>query len=406
MTATFKAISKKLLGAKYERAGKSLLVSVFVYVAFSGMGITLIVSQFMFFFLITVFTAGVVLQSLFSEDNAKNLMGLFMLPVSGKDFNIAYSLSIAVFALVTKVLPLLAICLAVFDWTWRHMAVLPFCFVNGVLLATVIFIAIKHRRYIILSTLAVGEALWCLLYGNATYYVVGLFISIAVLSVVLLRTDFYVFYNGGGTAKAAPKIGGSRPSIAVYLLRYLLAHKNYLTNTLAMWAVAWLLPLAFRQIEGMNIMPLGLAILTFNTPLGILLSCNPGLEQMIRALPNQYRMFCIPYGLFVLSSNAIAAVIFLCCCHVCGSIIPGWVYLAAIIIALQSAILTVLLEWHRPIRNWNIESDLWHHPRKYIVPLLMMLITALMSIWPPFLWLWLCVLLMECFTILIKIRSI
>ena len=42
--------------------------------------------------------------------------------------------------------------------------------------------------------------------------------------------------------------------------------------------------------------------------------------------------------------------------------------ITAPLFALQSAILSVLLEWFCPIRNWKIENDLWQHPRKYIVP--------------------------------------
>ena len=38
--------------------------------------------------------------------------------------------------------------------------------------------------------------------------------------------------------------------------------------------------------------------------------------------------------------------------------VGGAELLAALMIALQSAILSVLLEWYRPIRNWKIESDL------------------------------------------------
>lgn len=51
----------------------------------------------------------------------------------------------------------------------------------------------------------------------------------------------------------------------------------------------------------------------------------------------------------------------------------------ALFFALQSAIGSVLLEWLQPIRNWKIESDLWHHPRKYVVPLIMLLIGGVLS---------------------------
>jgi len=35
-----------------------------------------------------------------------------------------------------------------------------------------------------------------------------------------------------------------------------------------------------------------------------------------------------------------------------------------------------LLEWLYPIRGWKIESDLWHHPRKYVVPVIMLLLAG------------------------------
>ena len=92
-------------------------------------------------------------------------------------------------------------------------------------------------------------------------------------------------------------------------------------------------------------MPLGFAVLCLNTPICILLSCDPGLEQAVRTLPGQAKI------------------------------------ITALIIALQSAVLSVLLEWFCPLRNWKIENDLWHHPRKYIVPLIMFLIAGLIGMW-------------------------
>ena len=60
--------------------------------------------------------------------------------------------------------------------------------------------------------------------------------------------------------------------------------------------------------------------------------------------------------------------------------------LYAVLVALQSAILSVLLEWFHPVRNWKIESDLWHHPRKYVVPLIMLLIAGGIGTWPVGIW--------------------
>ena len=50
--------------------------------------------------------------------------------------------------------------------------------------------------------------------------------------------------------------------------------------------------------------------------------------------------------------------------------------------ALQSAVASVLLEWHKPIRGWKTEQDLWHHPRKYVVPTAMLLVGGLVGTLP------------------------
>ena len=67
-----------------------------------------------------------------------------------------------------------------------------------------------------------------------------------------------------------------------------------------------------------------------------------------------------------------------------------------LLFAIQSAILSVILEWKHPIRGWKTESDLWHHPRKYLVPLAMLLMAAFVGTYPPVLGIWSAVLLMEC----------
>ena len=54
----------------------------------------------------------------------------------------------------------------------------------------------------------------------------------------------------------------------------------------------------------------------------------------------------------------------------------------AVFFALQSAVLSVLLEWFYPIRDWKIESDLWHDPRKYVVPVVMLLLAGAVSSCP------------------------
>ena len=78
----------------------------------------------------------------------------------------------------------------------------------------------------------------------------------------------------------------------------------------------------------------------------------------------------------------IANAIYLCSTQLLnGGVTPATVA-AALFFALQSAVCSVLLEWFYPIRGWKIESDLWHHPRKYAVPAGLLLLAGAVGTWP------------------------
>ena len=153
-------------------------------------------------------------------------------------------------------------------------------------------------------------------------------------------------------------------------------------------------------------MPLGFAVLCLNTPICILLSCDPGLEQAVRTLPGQAKRFCTNYCFFIFSVNMAVNSVYLISWQIGKSGVNSAEIIAALIIALQSAILSVLLEWFCPVRNWKIENDLWHHPRKYIVPLIMFLIAGFIGMWSVSIWVLLCIIIAECFSLSLIVRRI
>ena len=75
-------------------------------------------------------------------------------------------------------------------------------------------------------------------------------------------------------------------------------------------------------------------------------------------------------------------VLFLCSWQIQNGGLTVLTAAACVFFALQSAVLSALLEWFYPIRSWKIESDLWHHPRKYAVPAVMLLLAGAVSGWP------------------------
>ena len=220
-----------------------------------------------------------------------------------------------------------------------------------------------------------------LLLGSRTWFYLLMLVNGLFAVLILWRADGYVFYQKESKKSHAVR-QRKRASLWRYFFRYLSCHKNYLLNTAVMWCVAFVLPYFLREMAGLSVLPVGFAILSLNTPICILLSCDPDLEQAVRFLPGQKRRFCIPYCLFIFLCNMAADVIFLCSWQIQNGSVTAHMIAGAVFFALQSAVLYVLLEWFYPIRGWKIESDLWHHPRKYVVPVVMLLLAGAVSSYP------------------------
>ena len=87
--------------------------------------------------------------------------------------------------------------------------------------------------------------------------------------------------------------------------------------------MACVLPVLLGRMEARSVLPSGFAILSLNTPLCILLSCDPALGQAVRFLPGQQRAFCIPCCLFIFGRGLAANIIFLCSWQIqIGGIVP------------------------------------------------------------------------------------
>ncbi|TGY95190.1 hypothetical protein E5329_16130 [Petralouisia muris] len=375
----FKSFAKNLFGVKYERLTRNLFTCLIVFWGLHIADLKVQISPFIFYLMTGAFTAGVMWQALGSEEQAAQMQNLFMMPFQRREFVFSYIAALGAYTLVTKTAMLLSVLLAVSDW---KPAIIPGSIlwsVNAVLMAAVIYSFKKHWYAGVFWTIAVAAAV--LFLGNQPWFLLIIIANIVFAVMLLQKADGYSFYLQKDENSHLIK-GRPRDSVWRYLFRYLIRHKNYLLNTAVMWCAACVLPLFFRQMESMSVAPIGFAILSLNTPVCILLSCDPDLEQAVRFLPGQMKSFCVPYCLFIFLCNITADVIFLCSMQFQKGGVDFPVIAAALFFALQSAIGSVLLEWFYPVRGWKIESDLWHHPRKYVVPVIMLLLAGAVGIFP------------------------
>nr|WP_304442888.1 hypothetical protein [uncultured Acetatifactor sp.] len=390
-----KALLKQLFGAKYEGIVKSLIACLILFLAAHTAGINMAIAPSIIFLTATAFSAGAMWQALHSSGNADRMAGLFMLPFTNREMTFSFVLAFAGYTLITIAFPVLALFFAVHEWSILQIAVALLCACNGCFMAAAWYTMTKKRKLMPFVVLwCVGMLLAIFFVQKVTIFALVVLASLFLSLLRLLTADAYAFYHPA-SAKLLTRRTKGTGSVLLYLLRYLVTNKNYLMNTAGLCVVGGILPMILGQFEGLNVMPLGFAILCLNTPICILLSCDPGLEQAVRVLPGQAGRFCIRYSFFIFSVNMAVSSVYLAVWQIKHGGVGGMDIMAAVLIALQSAFLSVLLEWFHPIRNWKIESDLWHHPRKYAVPLIMLLIAGLIGMWPVGIWVLLCIVLAE-----------
>lgn len=379
MKMTFTAFAKNLFGTKYERLQRSIFIYLIV---FWGLYITdwkVQIAPFIRYLMLSTFTAGMMWQALCSEGLAAQMQNMFMLPFDRRNFVFSYVAALGTYTIFTKTAALSVVLLAVSSWKPIEFLGSAVCVINAIFMAGAVYSLKKYWYAGILWAGTIISGIFLL--GNEVWIMPLLIVNSIFAAICLQITDGYIFYSQEGKKSYRVKYH-RRFSVWRYFFRYLNCHKNYLLNTAVMWCIALILPHFLEKMESLFVVPIAFAILSLNTPICILLSCDPNLEQAIRFLPNQKKAFCMPYCLFIFFCNMAANVIFLCSWQMKNNNVTALMILTAAFFALQSAILSVLLEWFYPIRNWKIESDLWHHPRKYVVPAIMLLAAGAAQTFP------------------------
>ncbi|MCT1402634.1 hypothetical protein M4D81_26955 [Paenibacillus sp. p3-SID867] len=374
MISTFHGFAKKLLGSSYDRLWKHAAALLVLYAAMSSLDIDYHVSLNVFMTAISVFTFGMVVRTLSSDDNRRKLKGAFMLPFRPSMFNAAYFLAIALYTLVTKTSYILVFYISVSLFTGMHALAFLLSFLNAGVTAFVVFALLNRGNRVPACLLMLLQAALCLL-PEPFFRLTGLLISTILQGFVLHRTDAYRFYKDS-RMKDSHSTPVRSSSFFRYIVRYLLSHKSYLYNTFALCIFAGFMAYMLEQMHLDSYLPLGFAVLSFNTPIGILLSSNRGLHRKIQMLPGQLERIVVPYGLFILAVNLFIYAIYLACWQLFHGSLEIMYYVLSVLFAAQCAISTVWLEWKHPVFRWKVESDLWHHSRKYAVPLIMCLLAV------------------------------
>lgn len=370
MSGTVKAFAKELFGARYERAARALLADAIVFVSLRAAGFRLRIAPFVLWLMVGTLTAGAMARALASREQAGHIRHLLMLPFARRRFVLACLAALGAYAFLIQASGLLAVALAVSEQSGAVLWECVLCAANAALMTACIHV--YRRRGLGLFWAAAALALMAALREHAALFPATL-INLAVAALLLLRADAYALLPRSGGRGRVRGAHDGRCRLWRYLTRGFWAQTSTRMNTAALWAVACVLPAFLGRIEGLDVMPMGFALLTLNTPLCVVLSADPALERAVQSLPGQKRAFFVPYGLFIFLCTMTAEGIYLASWQVQNGGVTGWQALTAFWFAAQGAAGSALLERYCPICGWKTENDLWHHPRKLIVPAALLL---------------------------------
>lgn len=374
----FQAFAKNLFGTGGGQLKKTLFIYLLVFCGLDAADYHMQISPFILYLMTGTFTAGIMWQCLSSTGNAGEMQNIYMLPFENRQFALSYTAALGAYTLLTKTAGLYAVLLAVSDWGRLEIFGGILCAANAVLMAACIYAWKKYRYAGIVWAVTVLATMYFL--WDSLWFFAAVACHSVLAFLFLWNADGYSFCNTKDMRHPAIR-SCRRYLVWHYLFRYLRTHKNYLANTAILWCIACVLPVFLGQM-GNIAAPIGFAILSLNTPVCILLSADPACEQAVRFLPGQKKAFLVPYCLFIFLCSILADAFFLCSLWIFTGSVTGWMFLAAVFFALQSAVFSVLLEWFFPILAWKTESGLWHHPRKYIVPSIMFLLAGAVSAMP------------------------
>jgi len=373
-----KLFNRMMMGRTYLPLMISFVVSLFIYVVIATSNVHLNVKPFFFYASTGLFTFFIARQTIQSMIKDRKFNSILQLPFIKNHFLFSLACSTYLYVLGTKTLVLFAIFSSVMnpklDIIISGFLIIISCCIHGILFA------LPKKRLPILSVSSLiicGGLSW---FERHDLVLVISLISILLAGVIYIKKDPYDFIQSTFSYKQKAHI--ARGNFYTYLYRYFIFHKNYLTNSVFILVLAILLPFMFVETKMGSFYLLGLGILSINTPMSILFSSNRSILEKVKSLPNQKAKLILPYFLLLFIWNFIPSLIYLVLSKFFGQPYEIEHFLLVICLVILNSVGVILLEWYFPIKNWHVESDLWHHPRKYVMPGILMILIMMVMIIP------------------------
>lgn len=240
------------------------------------------------------------------------------------------------------------------------------------ILDTVILLSLnKKRMFITVIALAMISTMYFLL-----LYSHNPIINFAVLTVLFLGSIAFLaqFEPKHLAIDREGKTKDSRLRYANYFFIVSLREKSALINTITVFIFAG--GFAFIAKDNPVMLNIAWCIMAVNTPVTTMFSGDKSLMRQEKMLPKHSRLMNGIYGMFVATyftiANGYVAFLF----FLFGQF-TLYVMLTGIVLIILETGIVLLLERKYPIRSWQTKQEVWRNPRKYILPIVVFVATAI-----------------------------
>lgn len=361
----FKLFTKDLLDR--QRLIKYLVYAIVAYAVLDGLLKSRqdIVFNERFLVFAAVALAGSIFYYIRGYVGNDRILPYYALPVSNQSLNRNFILAIIIDTIFSKlVLVFIALYLlkAPFDFYVK---------VTFIMLVITFFAAASNTL-----NLSLGKFLIILILSLISLYVIinysllygGIATIVDITIVSLLFKDIYF------STRTNSKI--NKLHIKNYFLKFAFAESVYIINSLTIIIMIVFASLALPGAMGLVI---ACAVGAVNTPLLTMFSSSEGLRNYDKMFPNTKASLQKDYikvlGLYFLIINTIIAVINF------KKIEPGYLLIVnMVIVTIVEVFVSYKLETLKPITNTKTQNEIWKHPRKYLLPIIVFVISFLVLI--------------------------
>ena len=229
----------------------------------------------------------------------------------------------------------------------------------------------KDKKYISFLILFFGAAL-CFILPENPFALIAFAAADIALALILSFTDPYRFIRNSSLTKRPGKtISHIKFPVLKYITRYITSHKSYMVSSVMIILFCGYLSKTMGDMGFKGSSMVGMALLSVNTPLALVVSSSRNLKTKLCSMPDRIRCFFVPYASFLFVFYIAAYSILLLTLGFTGAAVNWVTVVAAVAFALQASAFTACMEEKFTIVKWKTESDLWHNPRKYIMPVVL-----------------------------------